>query len=48
MGHVKSFEYGPVNRVFHKHTKMAIMVILVSEALLCETKETSSNKMLPQ
>ena len=34
-------------RGFHKHTRLAIMPILASEALLRENKKKSSDKMLP-
>ena len=32
------------SRVFHKHTEMAIMTILASEALLHENKKKLNNK----
>ena len=49
LGKTKSFkarEYYRVIRDFHKHTTLAIMPILASEALQHENKK-SSNKMFP-
>ena len=36
-----------INRIFHKHTKLAIMAILASQALLHENKKTSVTKCYP-
>ena len=36
-----------INRIFHKRTKLAIMPIFVSDALLCKNKKNPVTKYYP-